>query len=179
MASPWLGLALLGARVLLARKASEGADSSSREEADAGLSDADDAGDVAIFREALGVPYYWGGGRGQPYPASSGYDCSGYVDSALRAAGYTLPWPASSASTSAMYSALGAPRPLGQGEEAPRGAIVAYGSGKPSHVMLSTGAGVIGASGGGSSTFGDDPSAAVKEFPSAWYRSDVLGYWLL
>lgn len=176
MSFPWVGLGLLGARILLSRRG-EG-DSSTREERAPGLSGADDAGDVAIFREALGVFYYWGGGRGEPYPAG-GYDCSGYVDSALRAAGYTLPWAASSASTATMLSALGAFRPLSQGEEAPRGAIVAYGSKTPSHVMLSTGEGVIGASGGGSSTFGNDPNAAVKEFDTAWYRSDVLGYWLL
>lgn len=175
MSFPWVGLAFLGARVLLSRRVGE---DSTREDATPGLSAADDAGDVAIFREALGVPYYWGGGRGEPYPAG-GYDCSGYVDSALREAGYTLPWAASSASTATMLSALGAPRPLSPGEEAPRGAIVAYGSKAPSHVMLSTGEGVIGASGGGSSTFGDDPSAAVKEFETAWYRGDVLGYWLL
>lgn len=176
MSFPWVGLALLGARVLLTRRA--GGDSSAREETAPGLSAADDAGDVAIFREALGVPYYWGAGRGEPYPAK-GYDCSGYVDSALRAAGYALPWAASAASTSAMYSALGAPRALSPGEEAPRGAIIAYGTKTPSHVMLSTGEGVIGASGGGSSTRGDDPNAAVKEFETAWYRGDLLGYWLL
>jgi cell wall-associated NlpC family hydrolase len=173
--SPIWGLALLGARVLLLKKST---DTSTREDDAPGLSDADDAGDVAIFREALGVPYYWGGGRGEPYP-SSGYDCSGYVDSALRAAGYTLPWAASSASTATMRAALGPPTPLAEGAEAPRGAILAYGSGSPSHVMLSTGAGAIGASGGGSSTRGDDPSAAVKEFPTARYRGDLLGYWLL
>ena len=177
MSFPWAGLGLLGIKLVMSRKSS--GDDSAYELIEPGSSLAEGA-QVEVFREALGVPYYYGAGRGKPYPASTGYDCSGYVDSALRAAGYSLPWEPELASCATMLSVLGEPFTLEYGEEAPVGAIVAYGdSDRISHVVLSTGAGVIGASGGTSSTRGDDPDAYVKEFSTAWYRDDLVGYWIV
>lgn len=129
----------------------------------------------ALWAEALDSLYSWGGGREEGAWPLGPFDCSGFVDAALRVAGAELPWARTSASSATMYAALEV-NPLEPGEEAPEGAIVFYGSGKPSHVMLSVGQGVIGASGGDSKTFGDDPDARVKTFSSAWYRADVLGW---
>lgn len=176
---PWFGLGLLGVKLAARSKTVTDyldGDGSDYELIGEGSSLATGE-QVEVFREALGVPYYYGAGRGESYPAD-GYDCSGYVDSALRAAGYSLPWDASLASCATMMDVLGDPVKLEYGEEAPVGSIVAYGDAdRISHVVLSTGSGVIGASGGTSSTRGDDPNAYVKEFSTAWYRDDLVGYW--
>lgn len=176
---PWISLGILGAKVLASRKPSVSGDTSDYEL----ILDQTGLGQgelVDLFREALGVPYYYGAGRGLPYPNEAGYDCSGYVDSALRAAGFALPWEADYASCATMLDVLGEPIPVSYGEEPPIGSIVAYGDpGKITHVVLSTGDGVISASGGTSSTKGDDPNAYVKEFPTAWYRDDLVGYWVV
>lgn len=176
---PWISLGILGAKILASRKSSVSTGDTSDYELIEDQTGLSEGALVDLFREALGVPYYYGAGRGEPYPAD-GYDCSGYVDSALRAAGFDLPWSADYASCATMLDVLGEPIPVSYGEEPPIGSIVAYGDpGKITHVVLSTGSGVIGASGGTSSTKGDDPNARVKEFPTAWYRDDLVGYWVV
>ena len=117
-------------------------------------------GEPSVLFEAIDVPYSWGAGTpatpwptGQPgYNSATnqregpdGWDCSGF--------------------------------------DAREGDLAFYGSSDRSisHVMLISGPfidgglPVVGASGGGSSTFGDNPDARVKRFSDVEYRGDLVG----
>lgn len=118
-----------------------------------------DAGDVEQMRNAvlsaaeshLGKRYYWGGNG----PAN--FDCSGFVLYVLRSDVGLIDWgDMNAASISGSLPGAGQPK---------KGDLVFYsGSSGVSHVEMATGSGSqeIGASGGGSSTYGDDPNAKVQ-----------------
>lgn len=175
-----LGLGLLLLRLRAARQQED-----SRRVDAPELQGAPSPGDATegLLQQALGRPYVWGGGRapgtwpqGSATSASggvAGYDCSGYVDAALRELGADLPWGQGSASVAAMTGAL----PL-QGGEPPAWSVAVYGQpGRASHVMLvAPGGRVYGASGGGSATHGQDPEARVTSYASYTYRGDYLGW---
>lgn len=138
----------------------------------------------AVVDSAIGMPYSYGAGApSDPFPGGAtgikgghGYDCSGFVQGALVALGL-LPDTAPDRSAASLAK-LGQEVPFGQ--QGP-GDVVYYGT-PVSHVMLVRTAagtdgdsGVIGASGGRSTTNGDDPKAHVKTFASMKYRGDFRG----
>lgn len=133
---------------------------------------------VAAVSDAYGWPYYWGkGAPSTPWTdGPQGVDCSGFVCMALVRLGKM------SASTGDLSSRAIADRsdPVAVGNQRP-GDIAYY----PGHVMLVVGqpsddydghSAVMGASGGRSSTLGNDPNARVKVFPAGNYRSDFVTY---
>lgn len=128
------------------------------------------------LEDSLGWPYSFGGGA--PSTAWSkgwdGVDCAGYAQMALVRLGLL----SSSASDRGARSLADDSDPLEVGEQEP-GDLAYY----PGHVMIvvsdpgSDGhSAVMGASGGTSITFGDDPNAKVKAFSSALYRGDFVTY---
>lgn len=148
---------------------------------------------VSKLAEALGVPYAWGAGSpSTPWPhgeqgwddelgrtGEKGWDCSGFAQAALVRLGIL-------SSSEPDRTAQGLHDIADQVDELDvrEGDLAFYGSSPSSvvHVMVVTGpradgwTPVIGASGGGSSTFGDDPDAYVKAFDDAAYRGDLLGF---
>jgi len=130
----------------------------------------------AVVDTSLGWPYSYGkGSPGTPWSDGvNGVDCSGYVQMALVEIGYL---DSSATDRSAAELADGSD-PVALGDQQP-GDIAYY----PGHVMLVCGppgedghSPVIGASGGTSSTHGDDPKAYVKVFDTGAYRGDFVTY---
>jgi len=130
-----------------------------------------------LIDTSLGWPYAWGGGSpSTPWTdGARGVDCSGYVQMCLVLLGILSD---TSTRTNSLGLANGSDAvPVGQ----QRVGDFAY---YPGHVMLVAGppgpdghSAVIGASGGDSSTHGDDPNARVKLFRNAaTYRGDFVCY---
>jgi cell wall-associated NlpC family hydrolase len=126
--------------------------------------------------DALGWPYFFG--KGAPSTrwdaGADGVDCSGFAQMALVRLGLLRP----------DYTDRGAAAladdsdPVELGRQVP-GDLAYY----PGHVMVVVGypgasghSPVMGASGGRSTTLGNDPSARVKLFDSGAYRSDFVTY---
>ena len=106
---------------------------------------------IAAAESHLGAPYYWGA------DGPSMFDCSGFVLYILRQETGLIDWPDDTAA-GISYRVPQASRP-------DRGDLVFYrGTSGISHIEFATGLGsqTIGASGGGSSTRGNDPNARVK-----------------
>lgn len=151
-------------------------DNSAREDFmsdDDGNQVADELGDVA---DAIGWPYWYGkGDPSTPWQnGPAGVDCSGFVQMALVRIGALSP-DAPDRSAAALANVCD---PVELGDERP-GDLACY----PGHVMLVCGypdtdghAAVMGASGGRSTTKGDDPKAYVKTFGGGNYRSDFVCY---
>lgn len=149
-------------------------------------------GKAAVLTELLGAPYYWGGhetdGADKDDSVTSweeavallragatgwGLDCSLFANLALVKLRL---WPSFRRKTAATLAADS--NPVKWGEQRP-GDLAYY----PGHVMVVLthpddhgDSEVIGASGGGSGTFGNDPNARVKRFASAKYRSDFVTF---
>lgn len=138
---------------------------------------------------ALGVPYVYGGGSLQGAPMDwpdgamvkgcsiRGWDCSGFAQAALWAAGYLrcAAWKDLRAEDIALRCEKVAPLRARPGDLAFYGPPVGI-----EHVMVVCQAGydgrrvmVVGASGGNSRTRGDKPSACVKIVP-LHYRRDLV-----
>lgn len=106
---------------------------------------------INAARSHLGKPYYWGGS------GPSNFDCSGLVCYMLQNQLGLVRW--------GRDTAHGIKNRLPRANAAQRGDCVFYWSGsRVTHVEFSTGSGneTIGASGGGSRTFGNDPNAKVQ-----------------
>ena len=125
---------------------------------------------VSAVMDALGWRYWFGAGSpSTPWEdGPDGVDCNGFVQMALVKLGILEP-DETDRGTAAMADWC---VPVAVGEQRP-GDIAYY----PGHTMLvvsEPGADghsmVMGASGGTSTTFGDNPSACVKLFSSALYR---------
>jgi peptidoglycan hydrolase-like protein with peptidoglycan-binding domain len=112
---------------------------------------------LAAAETHLGAPYYWGA------DGPSMFDCSGFVLYVLRQDTGLVAWgDDTAAGIKNRLPATNAPQ---------KGDPVFFSSGgKVEHVELCTGSGsgTIGAGGGGSSTFGDDPNAKVKWDDWTW-----------
>ena len=135
----------------------------------------------SVLIEALGVPYSYGAGTpASPWPGGAaglaggvGWDCSGYAQAGLVQLGLLSSGAVDRTAQSLADRASG----VSSGDER-EGDLAFYGASwsKVSHVMLCLGNGqVIGASGGGRATNGDDVGAYVKIFNTPEYRSDFLG----
>lgn len=137
-------------------------------------------GAAAVLLDALGWLYTWGGAAGVTTWAAAKaiaakglgvVDCSLFVSLALVVMGIRK--------TFRRYTSGGlaaASDPIAWGKQVP-GDIVYY----PGHVMMvlshpdaNGDSQVIGASGGGSKTHGDNPNAKVKVFASMKYRKDFV-----
>ncbi len=135
------------------------------------------------------VPYSYGAGKPSDgwdnWPAGAiggagmnagkgarGWDCSGFAQ-ALLVRWHMLPADAPDRNAAALASQL-APRKITE-ENARLGDLAFYGTSRGiSHVMVCLGYGaVIGASGGGSLTNGDNPNAYVRLQPLR-YRPDLV-----
>jgi cell wall-associated NlpC family hydrolase len=132
--------------------------------------------DAGALQSALGWPYFFG--RGSPSTpwedGPNGVDCSGFAQMALVKLGIL----SSDAGDRGARTLADDSDPLELGEQEP-GDLAYY----PGHVMVViSGPGadghseVMGASGGTSTTFGDDDGAYVKAFSSGAYRSDFVCY---
>lgn len=122
--------------------------------------------------ESLGWPYWYG--RGAPETPWTegilGVDCSGYAQMGLVRLGLLSP----TYSDRSSYGLAADADPIAVGDQLV-GDLALY----PGHVMVvyedASGPGehsaVIGASGGGRGTYGDDPNARVKLFDTALYRN--------
>lgn len=173
---PWGWMALAGlAGVGLWRKkaAQRGSNSAVEDDDEKTTTKGTDAGEIM---EALGWPYFWGrGSPGTPWgDGPAGVDCSGFAQMALVRLGL-LPRSAPDRGARALADSSD---PVELGSQ--RTGDLAY---YPGHVMVVVGppgAGghspVMGASGGGSTTFGTDPEARVKLFDSGAYRGDFVTY---
>jgi len=146
----------------------------------------------ARLRDAVGVPFSYGAGTpASPWPvgavsilgpsdAPAGWDCSGLVQAALVQLGQLE----STATDRTAQQLHDDSRYIITGETIPTGALGFYGAGGEavSHVVVAGGFGsrgavpVLSASGGTSRTFGTDPNARVKVWPSEDYRSDFLSW---
>lgn len=106
---------------------------------------------LAAARSHLGAPYYWGA------DGPSMFDCSGFVLYVLRQDTGLINWgDDTAAGIKSRLPSTNNPQP---------GDLNFYtGSSGVSHVEMYTGSGTteIGASGGGSSTYGNDPNAKVQ-----------------
>ncbi len=105
----------------------------------------------AAMQTHLGAPYYWGA------DGPSMFDCSGFALYVLRQDTGLINWGDD--------TAQGISNRLPKTSSPKMGDCVFFSSGgHVSHVEMCTGTGsqTIGAGGGGSSTFGDDPNAKVK-----------------
>jgi len=172
---PIAGLAIAGG--ILAFAALRHSNASKREDEDEDMSeDADAAYDLPELAESIGWPYWWN--RGSPstpwYQGANGVDCNGYSQMAMVRVG-TLDESEPDRSASAMADWC---VPVAIGEQRP-GDLAYY----PGHTMVVCSepfedghSAVIGASGGGRTTQGDDPKARVKVFSSALYRGDFVTY---
>ena len=151
-------------------------------------------GEPSVLFEAIDVPYSWGAGTpatpwptGQPgYNSATnqregpdGWDCSGFAQAGLVRLGLLD----SSAPDRTAQGLFDLSAPVTSELDAREGDLAFYGSSDRSisHVMLISGPfidgglPVVGASGGGSSTFGDNPDARVKRFSDVEYRGDLVG----
>lgn len=179
LAAALVGVGLL---VFVARRELGGDDASVREDIEPyggnavyqGIDTYPELGD--LIAEADGWTYWYG--RGAPstpwMDGAAGVDCNGFVQMALVRLGI-LSAAAPDRSARAMADACD-PVPLGE----QRAGDLAY---YPGHTMLVAGppgadghSPVIGASGGRSTTKGDNPSARVKLFPTGAYRGDFATY---
>lgn len=117
-----------------------------------------EVGDYADLRDAviaaaeshMGAPYYWGG------DGPTVFDCSGFVLYVLRQDMGLIDWGDDTASgISNRVPSTSSPQ---------KGDLVFYRGSYISHIEFATGTGsqTLGASGGGSSTYGNDPNARVK-----------------
>lgn len=109
-------------------------------------------GVLAAARGHRGAPYYWGADGPQMF------DCSGFVLYVLRQDTHLINW-GDMAAGDIKRSLPGTSNPKA-------GDLVFFSNGgSTEHVMMATGSGSneIGASGGGSHTFGNDANACVKE----------------
>lgn len=151
-----------------------------------------DLGDERIreLMQAFATPYVWGAGQpsdalrpdwylgqpsladGAPKPCPAGFDCNGYASVALVRLGI-IPATAPKRNCATLITVA---TPINEGV-ARLGDLVFYGKiARPTHVMVYVGGGlVLGAQGGGSTTWGNDPGAYVK-VEKFDYRSDVLGF---
>jgi hypothetical protein len=121
---------------------------------------------VLALLGTLGIPYWWGHGDPATVFPGPAYDCSGYAQGAL------------------VYLDLLSPQEPDRGalvlsslcshvEDEPKLGDLAFYDNPVSHVMVCLGGPwVIGATGGGSHTHGDDPSACVK-LELLRYRKDL------
>ena len=108
------------------------------------------AGVIAAAESHLGAPYYWGG------DGPSMFDCSGFALYVLRSDMSLINWgDDTAAGIAGRLQSTSAPQ---------RGDLVFYrGSNGITHVeFVISGSRTIGASGGGSSTRGDNPNAKVQ-----------------
>lgn len=130
----------------------------------------------AKLSDAIGWPYFFGkGSPSTPWEdGPEGVDCSGFVQMALVRLGKL----ASTASDRGAATLADDSDPIAVGSQ--RAGDLAY---YPGHVVLVVGSPgadghspVMSASGGTSTTFGDDPNARVKVFSTAEYRSDFVTY---
>lgn len=182
---------LVGAVLLFGKGGGRRSGNSARED-DVEGSAGGNMGKAAVLTELLGAPYYWGGhetdGADKDDSVTTweealallragatgwGLDCSLFANLALVKLRL---WPAFKRKTAATLA--NDSNPVAWGEQRP-GDLAYY----PGHVMMvltyPNAAGdseVIGASGGGSTTFGNDPNARVKRFASAKYRSDFVTF---
>lgn len=121
---------------------------------------------VVELLSTIGTPYFWGKGDPKtPWPAAA-YDCSGFAQGALVYLGLLKP-------TEPDRNAAGLGNISDPVTDAPRlGDLALYG--KPvSHVMVVLDKDwVIGATGGGSKTHGDNPEACVQ-LRRLRYRNDL------
>lgn len=139
---------------------------------------------IVDLLRAFGIPYAFGAGAPKdgagewppnPLPVGHGggrgLDCSGLVQAALVHLG-RLPATAPDRTAATLFDLC---KPV-QTEMAQLGDLAFYGQpGRVRHVTLCLGGGVVmGANGGGSLTYGNNPSAFVKLDRIA-YRSDFLG----
>lgn len=163
-----------------------GSTTSQREDAMEATPKGSGYGAAQVLLAALGWLYTWGGhARAVTWDAALALgktgvgvvDCSLFACLALAKLGR---WPAGWGKVKHMTSSMLAYAcdPVAWGHQVP-GDLAYY----PGHVMVvlsyptMTGdSEVIGASGGGSSTHGDDPNARVKTFASARYRSDFVTF---
>jgi cell wall-associated NlpC family hydrolase len=174
-------LAIIGAAGWAAWNARKGKGVSAREDSREGtVSASADYGVADPLLDALGWLYTWGGSprtwgdAEQLARAGRGVvDCSGFASLALVRMGLRKSYKRYTALTLANAS-----DPVAWGKQQP-GDIAVY----PGHVMIvlsrprSDGdSKVIGASGGGSKTRGNDPNARVKVFDSARYRKDFMTF---
>jgi cell wall-associated NlpC family hydrolase len=130
-----------------------------------------------VIRESLGWPYYWG--RGDPSTpwedGDRGVDCSGYTQMVLVRLGKLAP----SAPDRNAYNLAMASEAVAVGDQRP--GDWAYYAG---HAMIVAGppgadgqSPVIGASGGGSGDYGDNPNARIKMFKNGGtYGPDLVSY---
>ena len=138
-------------------------------------------GQQSLLYAALGTKYIWGAGSLKDAPQASpagfstahgfGFDCSGFVQWAL----YMLGIVAASQWVDLRAADLAnACDPVSDVTQLVTGDLVFYGAGAVTHVMMYCGNGmVIGATGGKSTTLGDDPLACVQCRPLR-YRNDVI-----
>jgi cell wall-associated NlpC family hydrolase len=165
----------LGALVVLQRVAAwrRGSNSAAEDSAEKVSTSGTDADPIL---GALGWPYFWG--RGSPSTPWSdgpkGVDCSGFAQMALVKLGILK----SSAGDRGARALADASDPVEVGDQQV-GDLAYY----PGHVMIVVGppgddghSSVMGASGGGSLTFGNDKNARVKLFSSGKYRDDFVTY---
>lgn len=160
-----------------------GEDNSAREDmAESNPTSTSGYGIAGVLLDALGWLYTWGGAAGVTTWAAAEavaakgkgvVDCSLFACLALVRMGV---WKAFRRLTSRQIADACAPVVWGQQRP---GDLVYY----PGHVMVVLSypradgdSEVIGASGGGSSTHGDDPNARVKVFKSARYRRDFVTF---
>jgi cell wall-associated NlpC family hydrolase len=179
---PLVGLAAAVAYLYKRRKvAAVDVDDDSTTEVEAEVSDYDGItvyDELAdVIRESLGWPYYWG--RGDPSTpwedGDRGVDCSGYTQMVLVRLGQLAPTaPDRNAYNLAMASeavAVGDQRPGDWAYYAGHAMIVAGPPGPDGHSP------VIGASGGGSGDYGDNPNARIKMFKNGGtYGPDLVSY---
>lgn len=175
-----LGLVLAGAALLSKKKARTGrageprAKSHKEDHGEAGMAD-------SPYNELEGIPYSYGAGDpSTPWASSAkglkgglGLDCSGTAQMILVHDG-KLARTAADRGSAALSKACDRVE-LGRQR---RGDLVFYGN-PVTHVMVCNedaradgDSEVIGASGGRSTTNGDDPNARVKRFRSVRYRKD-------
>lgn len=179
---PLVGLAAAAAYIVRRRKvAAVDVDDDSRTEVEDEVTDYD--GIVVydelreIIEQSLGWPYYWG--RGDPSTpwedGELGVDCSGYTQMVLVRLGQL----ASSAPDRNAYNLAMASDAVPVGQQ--RAGDWAYYAG---HAMIVAGppgadghSPVIGASGGGSDDYGDNPNARIKMFKNGGtYGPKLVSY---
>ena len=132
--------------------------------------------DVDFLADTIGWPYSWGGGGPDTAwkDGALGVDCSGYALMVAVELGQVDP----SIGRLRAVDIANMCDPVPAGEQQP-GDFAVY----PNHIMVVASypdadghSAVIGASGGGPDTHGDDPNAHVKVFPSERYRRDFLTF---
>ena len=179
-AAPVVALVALAFAVLFSKSRGGAVGENSEREDMPETSKVGNVGIASVLLDAVGWLYTWGGAAGAVTWAAAKaiaatgvgvVDCSLFVSLALHKLGIRK--------TFKRYTSRGlaaASDPIAWGKQVP-GDIVYY----PGHVMVvlshpaaSGDSQVIGASGGGSSTHGDNPNAKVKVFGSMKYRKDFV-----